>query len=154
MKVEFVHGSVFDHGCEAIVNPVNCVGAMGAGLALKFKKRFPDNFKIYADYCRKGEMKTGRVLMVSNRDRPPAWIANFPTKDHWRDPSRMEWIKDGLLDLRFRIDERGIKSVALPALGCGLGGLNWRDVRTAISDILGAGDSAARAIVCTPGGRP
>ena len=154
MKVEFAQGSVFGQGCEAIVNPVNCAGVMGAGLALEFKKRFPHNFTIYADHCKKGEVKTGRVLMVLNGDRPPAWIINFPTKDHWRDPSRMEWIEDGLADMARQISTRGIESVAVPALGCGLGGLKWRDVKAAISDILGGSEFGARAVVCTPGGRP
>ena len=147
MKVEFVQGSVFDQDCEAIVNPVNCVGIMGAGLALEFKKRYPLNFMSYSEACRMGKVKTGKVLMFRQET---LWIANFPTKDHWRDRSRMEWIEDGLADMDAQIADRKIESVAIPALGCGLGGLKWRDVKAAISDILGGSGSKARAVVCTP----
>lgn len=129
-------GSLFDTGAVALVNPVNCVGVMGAGLALQFKRRFPSNFAAYQDDCRSGILHPGRVTLFREAG---CWIVNFPTKDHWRDPSRLEWVESGLAYLRKVLDLDRIRSVAVPALGCGLGGLKWPDVKQAIEGALGDG---------------
>lgn len=150
MKPEIVHGSIFEQDCGAIVNPVNTAGVMGAGLALEFKKRFPRNFEIYADACRKGEVKVGKVHVSPPEFTEDArrWIVNFPTKDHFRDPSRMEWIEDGLDDMVEALSMRSVRSVALPALGCGLGGLKWKDVRSVMVSKLS--NDWLRAVICLP----
>ena len=150
MPVSIIKTDIFQTGAEAIVNPVNTVGVMGAGLALEFKNRFPLNFKLYKEACRNGSMKTGRIFMTRNHgSENPKWIVNFPTKDHFRNPSRMEWIEDGLDDLAQAINERKIRSIAMPALGCGLGGLKWKDVRPKIMQALD-GIERLEAILCDP----
>ena len=138
--IEFTTGNLLDAETEALVNTVNTVGVMGKGIALMFKEVFPDNFKAYEKACRSGNVRTGRMLVTEREDlvSGPRWIINFPTKQHWRSPSKMEWIVDGLEDLRRVIIERGIKSIALPPLGSGNGGLDWRDVRPHIEAALNA----------------
>lgn len=130
-------GNIFESKAQAIVNPVNTVGVMGKGLALEFKRRFPLNFKAYAEVCKGGQIKVGRIFPVPYlfKENPDLrWIINFPTKENWRDPSRLEWIEDGLADLwRFAVT-RQIESIAIPALGAGLGGLDWLLVRSRIQD--------------------
>lgn len=130
--IRYVDGNILDDDAEALVNPVNCVGVMGAGLARQFKERFPDNYARYLGMtCPRG-LSPGRVYLVDRHDHgAPRWIANFPTKNHWRDPSRIEWVADGLVDLARQVRGR-IRSIALPMLGCGLGGLNFADVRPLI----------------------
>lgn len=123
--IKYVSGNIFDSKATALVNPVNCVGVMGRGLALEFKKRYPENFRIYAEACARGEVRPGRILVV-----PP--VINFPTKRHWREPSRLEDITAGLQALRSVLGD----SVAIPPLGCGLGGLPWPQVRNEIEKIL------------------
>lgn len=132
-------GDILASGAEALVNPVNCVGVMGKGLALAFKQAFPGNFRAYAAACRRGEVQPGRILVVATGSpAPPRFILNFPTKRHWRDPSRLEDIASGLEALATVIRERRIGSVAVPPLGCGLGGLDWAEVRPRIEAVLGA----------------
>jgi len=153
--ITFTTGDIFKCPASALVNPVNCVGVMGAGLALAFKRWFPDNFQSYACACKAGQIRTGRIFVTKvhkldfpdwmfapvYNDLPPAsayhrWIINFPTKQHWRDSSKLEWIVDGLHDLRRFLIENEVESVAIPALGAGLGGLDWPDVRDEIKRIL------------------
>lgn len=117
--------SIFDSHAEYLVNPVNCVGVMGKGLALEFKKRFPDVFQTYAEACRAGKIVPGRVQVVGR-------VVNFPTKRHWRDKSRMLDVAEGLIDLVCELRARGAESVAIPALGCGEGGLSWMAVKRMI----------------------
>lgn len=118
---------------EAIVNPVNCVGVMGKGVALQFKRTYPANFAFYKRACECGDMKIGTVLVYGTGKRVnPKCIINFPTKRHWRDNSRMEDIESGLYNLVEVVRLYGIKSIAIPALGCGNGGLRWDDVRPRI----------------------
>ena len=106
---------------------------MGKGIALMFKEAFPTNYAAYAEACRRGEVRVGRVFVTEvSRLDGPRWIINFPTKKHWRQPSQLRWIVEGLADLRRVIQERGIRSVALPPLGCGNGGLDWGEVRPEI----------------------
>jgi O-acetyl-ADP-ribose deacetylase (regulator of RNase III) len=135
--LHFVTGDLFEQGAEALVNPVNCVGVMGRGLALQFKQMFPDNFKAYASACKRSEVQPGRMFVFEYGDgKIPRYIINFPTKRHWRDKSRMEDIQSGLIALAQEIERRQIKSIAIPALGAGLGGLDWLDVKQEIAGAL------------------
>ena len=135
--IEFRQGDLFEDRAQALVNPVNCVGVMGKGLALQFKERFPDNFREYAEACYQGRLKPGQMLVFNNH-RPDVhrYIINFPTKRHWKDQSRTRDICTGLRALAGEIEDRRIASVALPALGCGLGGLRWSDVKPIIREEL------------------
>jgi O-acetyl-ADP-ribose deacetylase (regulator of RNase III) len=132
--ITFTQGNLLDADVEALVNTVNTVGVMGKGIALMFKEAFPENFTLYKEACDKGSIKTGRVFATERRDvmGGPKWIINFPTKEHWRSPSRIEWIREGLIDLRHFIEEHAIHSIALPPLGTGNGGLDWHEVRPLI----------------------
>ncbi len=112
---------------------------MGKGIALMFKESFPENFKAYVAACKRGELRVGRMLVTEQQDMyGPKWIINFPTKEHWRSPSRIEWIEEGLRDLVRVIRENDIKSIAIPPLGSGNGGLRWQDVRPKIEAALSA----------------
>ena len=118
---------------EALVNPVNCVGAMGKGLALQFKNVYPMNFQAYLTACESGQIKPGHMHVFDSRaTNNPRYIVNFPTKRHWRDSSRIGDIEAGLSDLVRVVAEKRIQSIAMPALGCGLGGLDWNEVRPLI----------------------
>jgi len=136
MSVVIKHGNLLDDDAEALVNPVNCVGAMGRGLALQFKERYPDMFAEYRRRCRDGSLRPGCVMLYPIRGPVPRFLVGFPTKDHWRDPSRLEWVRAGLHGLADVCEDRGIASIAVPPLGCGLGGLRWPDVRALIEEIL------------------
>ncbi|AVV34635.1 Appr-1-p processing protein [Halomonas sp. SF2003] len=135
--IEYTRGNLLEADVEALINTVNTVGVMGKGIALMFKEAFPDNFAAYAAACKHREIETGRMF-VTERDAllGPRWIINFPTKQHWRARTQMEWIESGLDDLKRVIRERGIRSIALPPLGCGNGGLDWEDVRPRIEAAL------------------
>lgn len=136
--IRFTRGNLLEADVEALVNTVNTVGVMGKGIALMVKEAFPENFREYAAACKRGEVEVGRVFLTQ---RPglagPRWIINFPTKKHWRHSSRIEWIEEGLVDLRRVILEKGIRSIAVPPLGCGQGGLPWQNVRGLIERKLG-----------------
>jgi O-acetyl-ADP-ribose deacetylase (regulator of RNase III) len=148
--IEFVRGNLFDADVEAIVNAVNCVGVMGKGIALEFKKRFPSNFIAYKAACDAGELQLGRVFIHDQGpSAKPRYIVNFPTKHHWRNPSRLEDIRSGLDSLSAEIDRLKIHSIAIPALGCGLGGLDWQDVRELIEQLL-ASREKSRILVYAP----
>jgi O-acetyl-ADP-ribose deacetylase (regulator of RNase III) len=134
----FAQGNLLDARVEALVNTVNTVGVMGKGIALMFKEAFPRNFRAYEDACKRKEVKIGRMFVIENPTFDgPRWIINFPTKKHWRHPSKLEWIVDGLEDLRRVIQELRIRSIALPPLGAGNGGLDWHKVRPEVQRILG-----------------
>lgn len=124
--------SIFNSPAQAIVNPVNCHGVMGAGLALLFKQRYPANYVAYAAACEDGLLKPGLCYLFAQHPNCPNYIINFPTKRHWRDKSVIEDIDAGLKHLRFLVDVYEIVSLAMPRLGCGLGGLKWDDVRPLI----------------------
>ncbi len=127
--INLTSGDILKSNAEAIVNTVNCVGVMGRGIALQFKKAYPQNFKHYATACKKNDVKPGKIFVVETGNLiGPKYILNFPTKRHWKDNSRMEDIESGLQDLAYVIQHYGIRSIAIPPLGCGLGGLNWSDV--------------------------
>ncbi len=137
--LSFTQGNLLTANAEALVNTVNTVGVMGKGIALMFKESFPDNFKIYVAACKRGELRVGHMLVTERQDMyGPKWIINFPTKEHWRSPSRIEWIEEGLRDLVRVIRENDIKSIAIPPLGSGNGGLRWQDVRPKVEAALSA----------------
>lgn len=150
--IEYKTGDLLAEDAEALVNAVNCVGIMGRGIALEFKQAWPENFKAYAAACRRHEVRPGHMF-VSETDRltAPRYIINFPTKRHWRDKSRIEDIEAGLEALVAEIRKRGIRSIAVPALGAGLGGLDWSEVRArierAMRDLTGV-----RVVVFEPHG--
>ena len=135
--IRFIKGNLIEAKVEALVNTVNTVGVMGKGIALMFKDAFPDNYSRYEAACKAGNVKVGHMFVVERNELfGPKWIINFPTKKHWRHPTKIEWVVEGLLDLRAFIAEKGIKSIAIPPLGCGNGGLDWQDVRIEIEDAL------------------
>jgi O-acetyl-ADP-ribose deacetylase (regulator of RNase III) len=123
--ISYTSGDIFDSTCEALVNPVNCVGVMGAGLAKQFSKRFPANTEFYRIACDQGIVRTGEIFWTKQEE---LYIANFPTKDDWRNPSKLEYIETGLECLKHDAHGWNIKSIAMPKIGCGLGGLLWEDV--------------------------
>lgn len=127
-------GDILQSDCQAIINTVNTKGVMGKGLALLYRKKYPDMFTAYRRACLDNKVKTGSMHLwkVSNEDK---WIINFPTKDHWRNPSQMEWIITGLQDLVKVVKDKGFTSVAIPGLGCGLGGLPFYLVKQEIMKI-------------------
>ena len=136
-SLEYKVGNILAEDVEALVNTVNCVGVMGRGIALQFKKAFPDNFKAYAAACEREEIHPGQMLVYeTGLLTNPRYIINFPTKRHWRGNSRIEDIESGLLALAQEIEARNIRSIAIPPLGSGLGGLNWADVRPRIEQAL------------------
>lgn len=135
--IEFKTGDIFTEDTEAIVNTVNCVGVMGRGIALQFKKRFPENFKAYASACKHEKVQPGKMFVYATGTLTnPKYIINFPTKRHWRGKSRIEDIDSGLTDLVQVIIKNRITSLALPPLGCGLGGLDWTIVKSKITEKL------------------
>ena len=145
---------LFAQDCAAIVNTVNCVGIMGKGLALTVRNRYPACYNAYRAACRRGQVRPGRLHLwrnMANRPGQARWIVNFPTKDHWRQPSRLEWIDQGLEALVELIQQEKIPSLAVPPLGCGLGGLNWAEVEPLILHYLQPlADQGTRIVVCAP----
>ena len=128
--IAYTSGDLLASDAQVLVNPVNCVGVMGKGLAKAFADRFPTILPPYQAACRERRLRPGQVQFLTLPDGRV--IANLPTKDHWRDPSRIEWVRDGLAALRLKVLDRGLSSIAIPPLGAGLGGLRWRDVRSEI----------------------
>lgn len=154
MTIEYKVGDLLTEDAEALVNTVNCVGVMGRGIALQFKKAFPENFRAYANACKANEVRPGALFVFeTGRLTNPRYIVNFPTKRHWRNKSRIEDIEAGLLALVDEIRARNIRSVAIPPLGSGLGGLSWAEVRPKIESRLAPLESV-RTILFEPGGRP
>lgn len=130
---QLTQGNILEAEAEALVNTVNCVGFMGKGIALQFKKAFPENFREYKNACNRREVQPGKMFVHDNKDMlGPQYIINFPTKRHWKGRSRYEDIESGLEALAEVVQRLGIKSIAVPPLGCGLGGLNWPQVRAMI----------------------
>jgi len=146
--IEYRKGDIFQSGAFALVNPVNCVGVMGAGLALEFKKRFPANFVAYKGHCDRRAMRMGVIFPALTGLDMPRWIFNVPTKHHWKDASSLAGVESGIVALARLVSDMSIPSVAIPALGCGLGGLVWSDVRPLIDREFAA--SEARVIVYEP----
>jgi O-acetyl-ADP-ribose deacetylase (regulator of RNase III) len=126
--IELTRGNILEADAEALVNTVNCVGIMGKGIALQFKSAFPDNYKAYETACRHDELKPGRMFVFETGGLYPKYVINFPTKRDWRAKSRIEDIESGLKALIHEVKARNIKSIAVPPLGCGSGGLQWAKV--------------------------
>ena len=135
--IELTSGDILKDEADAIVNTVNCVGVMGRGIALQFKNAWPKNFKAYEAACARKELQPGRMFIFETGQlTTPRYIVNFPTKRHWRGNSRIEDIESGLVALVSDIESHGIRSIAIPPLGAGLGGLDWDDVRPLIEKHL------------------
>lgn len=150
--MERTRGNLLEADAEAIVNTVNCVGFMGRGIAAQFKRKYPANFTAYAAACERKEVVPGRMLVFETRRLTnPRFIVNFPTKRHWRGKSRIEDIEAGLQALVADVKRLGIKSIAIPPLGCGLGGLDWSEVSPLIERAF-AEVPDVRAIVFEPNG--
>lgn len=133
----FTQGNLLEAQTEALVNTVNTVGIMGKGIALMFKERFPENFHRYESACRRKEVRVGKMFVTEPAElEGPRYIVNFPTKEDWRNPSRLEWIISGLDDLRRFLIEKNVRSVALPPLGAGNGGLEWPFVKSEVQKAL------------------
>ena len=136
---------------QAIANPVNCVGTMGAGLAKQFARRYPELLPAYRTACRSGKLRPGRVMLHRLRQPEyPHYVINFPTKDHYNGSSRLAWIEDGLRDMYPRLEDKGIGSVALPALGAGYGQLPWEHVRAVMLDAAARHPSVLTTICLLP----
>lgn len=129
--IKYCSGDLLNSEAEAIVNPVNCKGVMGKGLALQFKNKYPTNFRVYRNACACGYLRPGRMLTVKEDGK---FIINFPTKDDWRQKSKLKYIEEGLVSLLDEIEKYSIKSIAIPQLGCGNGGLEWQIVRKLIEE--------------------
>jgi O-acetyl-ADP-ribose deacetylase (regulator of RNase III) len=135
--IELRTGNLFDAKADAFVNTVNTGGVMGKGLALQFKRAFPENTRRYTAAARRGEIAIGRMFVVEEETIDgPILVINIPTKTDWRKPSRLEYVEQGLVDLRRVLFERRVDVVAVPPLGCGLGGLDWEQVRPMIVEAL------------------
>lgn len=131
--IQSVKGNLLEDSAEAYVNTVNTVGVMGKGIALQFKQAFPEVFKQYEKACKKGLIQVGNMHVTEVVGfASPRYVINFPTKEHWRNPSKLEYIEEGLKDLVRVVKDLKIQSIALPPLGCGNGGLDWRQVRPMI----------------------
>ncbi len=136
--LKFTEGDLLKAETEAIINTVNCVGVMGKGIALQFKQAFPANYEAYRRACEAGEVRLGEMFVFDTGSMIfPRYIINFPTKDHWKTHSKLIDVAKGLNDLRRVLVERDIKSVAVPPLGCGNGGLDWNEVEPLICEKLG-----------------
>ena len=134
--IRYTTGDLFEAQTEAIVNTVNTMGVMGKGIALQFKQRFPENYESYRAACKAGALKVGELLVTENRELYFKYIINFPTKTHWRYPSKYEYIEDGLDVLVSEVKKLGIKSIAMPPLGAGNGKLDWNKVKPIIEKHL------------------
>ncbi|MCK4849823.1 MAG: macro domain-containing protein [Phycisphaerae bacterium] len=152
--IEITRGNILRADAEALVNTVNCVGYMGKGIALQFKKAFPANFKAYERACRAEKVVLGKMFVfATNSFVNPKYIINFPTKRHWRGKSRLADIESGLRTLIEEVKKLDISSVAIPPLGCGLGGLNWGVVRSMIEKAL-AELPGVQVLLFEPAGAP
>jgi O-acetyl-ADP-ribose deacetylase (regulator of RNase III) len=135
--ISFVSGNILQAKVDALVNPVNTAGVMGKGLALQFKKAFPANYKAYERAAKAKQLEVGKMFVFEAGDTAvPRYIVNFPTKAHWRGASKLDYIETGLRDLVHVVGERKMRSIAIPPLGAGLGGLAWADVRPLIVSAL------------------
>jgi O-acetyl-ADP-ribose deacetylase (regulator of RNase III) len=152
--IEIKTGDILAADVEALVNTVNCVGIMGRGIALQFRKAFPGNFKAYEEACKRKNLQPGRMFVFSTGELTnPRYIINFPTKRHWKGKSQLADIESGLIALVAEIRRLGIRSVAIPPLGCGQGGLDWAEVRPRIEQAL-ADVPDVRVLLFSPTGAP
>jgi len=152
--IDLIKGNLLEARTEALVNTVNTVGVMGKGIALQFREAFPENYKFYQKACKQEKVKIGKMLVFDmGHFTNPRYIINFPTKKHWKEKSKIEYIEAGLVDLKHVIHEYEIKSIALPPLGCGSGGLDWNVVRPLITRSLDNLDDV-KVIIYEPVGAP
>jgi O-acetyl-ADP-ribose deacetylase (regulator of RNase III) len=152
--VKLATGNLLEADAEALVNTVNTEGVMGKGIALQFKKKFPEMYEEYRRACEAGDVQPGRMHVFERKDMlNPRYIINFPTKRHWRSPARLEDLKSGLHALAIEIKRRKIRSVAIPPLGCGNGGLDWAVVRPTIEKAL-TRLKGVRILLFSPAGAP
>lgn len=135
--IHYITGNLLESDAEALVNTVNTVGVMGKGIALQFKNAFPNNYKKYSEACKNKELNVGQLLVTEeNVLSGKKTIINFPTKTHWRLPSEYKYIEAGLVELVKVIKEKNIKSIAIPPLGAGNGGLDWNKVKPILEKYL------------------
>ncbi|HEY3356479.1 MAG TPA: macro domain-containing protein, partial [Polyangia bacterium] len=151
--LELGTGNLLEAQVDALVNTVNTVGVMGKGIALQFKKAFPANYEAYRRACAVKQVQIGRIFVFETGMLMPRYIFNFPTKKHWRQPSRLEYIRAGLEDLVTQVQQLGVRSIAVPPLGCGHGGLAWSAVRPLVEAAL-ALVPATRVLLFAPAGAP
>lgn len=147
MSIVFTKGNLLKSETEAIVNPVNCEGYMGKGLAYQFKLNFPENNKDYISACKDGRLQIGKVHYFLENNKI---IVNFPTKDKWRQNSRVDYIEKGLDSLIELIEKINITSISIPPLGCGLGGLIWCEVKELILNKLSKLDNKVQIVIYEP----
>lgn len=138
MTIEYVSGDILESNADVLVNPVNCQGIMGAGLALQFRKKYPEMFKSYFRYCMKGKLRLGGLFeyRLHYEDRGQKIIICFPTKNKVEESSKLLYIEMGIVTLIQRFEHIGITTIAIPKLGCGLGGLQWKDVNALLKYYL------------------
>lgn len=135
--IEYKKGDILKEETEAVVNTVNTKGVMGKGIALQFKERFSENYRQYKKACEAGKVETGKVFVTETGQLlNPRYVINFPTKEHWKNPSKMDYIYEGLEDLVRVIQDKNINSISIPPLGCGNGGLDWNEVKPVIEKAL------------------
>ena len=152
--IETGSGDILAADVEALVNTVNCVGIMGRGIALQFRKAFPDNFKAYEAVCKRHELQPGRMFVFETGGLTnPRYIINFPTKRHWKGKSQLADIESGLKALVTEVRRLGIRSIAIPPLGCGQWGLDWAEVRPRIEQALTA-EPDVKVLLYSPAGGP
>jgi O-acetyl-ADP-ribose deacetylase (regulator of RNase III) len=149
--LKFTLGDILRCETEAIVNTVNTVGVMGKGIALAFKKAFPTNFKLYEKACKEGNVEVGKMFVTETEELYPKYIINFPTKKHWRNPSKYEYITAGLEDLIEVIKKYKIKSISIPPLGAGNGRLEWTKVKSIIEQYLSEISKEMDIVIFEPG---
>jgi O-acetyl-ADP-ribose deacetylase (regulator of RNase III) len=142
--IRYITGNIMDSSAEALVNTVNTVGVMRKGIALQFRQAFPHNFNVYKQACMNGQLTTGKMLAVKDIELllGERLILNFPTKQHWKMPSKYEYVESGLIALVSYLQHNPVKSIAIPALGCGNGGLEWQKVKLLIEQHLAGLDMA------------
>ncbi len=131
--LKYVEGDLFSSPAQVLVNTVNTVGVMGKGIALEFKKRYPGMFKQYKELCDKHKLVMGKLMIWYEPDH---WLLLFPTKEHWRNPSKLEYIEKGLMTFARKYADYNISSIAFPKLGCGNGELDWNDVKSLMEKYL------------------
>lgn len=132
--LQFIHSSILDSQAQTVVNTVNTVGVMGKGLAHAFREKYPAMFEAYKQLCDNHQFAVGQLWLWRGENQ---WVLNFPTKKHWRYPSKLEYIESGLAKFVANYESRGIREISFPRLGCGNGGLNWEDVRPLMEKYLG-----------------
>ena len=149
--IRFTKGNILQADVEALVNTVNTVGIMGKGIALAFKKAFPLNYKLYKEACDNKKFTVGSMFTTKTGQLMPKFIINFPTKEHWKRRSKIDFVKSGMKELVKTIKTNEIKSIAIPPLGCGNGGLNWNEVKPIIVNELQSINKNIEVIIYEPG---